>query len=585
MGKLTALTAIITGGSTGIGYAIAQKCAEEGATVIIVSRNRNDLESALSQLRRISHENHRLYALDVASWPAVQEFARWIRRQNIEPAGLVNCAGIFGPVGKTTQVDMQEFAAAVQTNFLGTVHMCHSIAPLLKSKTRKKIINCSGGGGTFAFPNYSAYAASKAAIVRFTENLAIELEEDSIDVNCIAPGFVVTRLHEKTLAAGPERAGAFFQDTQRRIAGGGVSPEKSAALAAFLLSRDADGIAGKCISAAWDPWQDGDFQNKLRIDKDFGALRRIDDQLFYKSERTDNASKIHRPKGKRGKVRHEGGYDQVIAWAASAFRKVLRLPPLRPLKRAIDREVDKTVRSLTRLTPSEFVEDDVFLVGHPKSGTTWLRDLLAGVIYGIDPEYAPYPVVGFVIPGTGKPYYRRHSTPMFFRSHDLPRPDYRRVAYLVRDGRDVMVSYFHYLRALRRKDIDLLSVVEGRDTLFPYKWHEYVEAWLANPYNARMIVIRYEDLQKDTVNELQRLCAFVGVEKETAFLAQIAEKASFQKARHKEILHGMGHPDWPRNAYFTRRGEIGSYRDEMPPDVLARFLDEAGATLRKLGYL
>ena len=282
MGKLDSTTIIITGGSVGIGYAIAKKCAEAGATVIIVARGKNDLEKSLSQLRRLSDKDHRLYALDVGNLPAVQEFADWITQQNIAPAGLVNCAGIFGAIGKTTIVDMREFTAAIQINFLGTVYMCHSIGPLLKSAARKKIVNCSGGGGTFPFPNYSAYATSKAAVVRFTENLAIELAEDEIDVNCLAPGFVVTRLHEQTFAAGPERAGAFFENTQKQIAGGGVPPEKSAELAAFLLSSDSDGITGKYISAPWDAWQNSGFQARLRADKDFGTLRRIDDQQFFK---------------------------------------------------------------------------------------------------------------------------------------------------------------------------------------------------------------------------------------------------------------------------------------------------------------
>lgn len=286
MEKLDDLTIIITGGSVGIGFAIARKCAEAGATIVIIARKKNDLEKALTQLCRISDKPHRSFALDVGNLPAVQEFIHWITQQHIVPAGLVNCAGIFGAIGKTTSVDMQEFTAAIQTNLLGTVYMCHGIAPLLKSSGRKKIVNCSGGGGTFPFPNYSAYATSKAAIVRFTENLALELAEDEIEVNCLAPGFVVTRLHEQTFAAGPEKAGAFFENTQKQIAGGGVPVEKSAELAAFLLSGASDGITGKYISAPWDPWQNSDFQTKLKTDKDFGTLRRIDEQFFLKKEGT-----------------------------------------------------------------------------------------------------------------------------------------------------------------------------------------------------------------------------------------------------------------------------------------------------------
>ena len=282
MPSLDSKTIVITGGSTGIGFAIARHCVEAGATVILVARGREALETALSQLSGIADRGHRRYAMDVGNLQAVEDFAKWMSEQNLIPAGLVNCAGIFGAIGKTTQVDMQEFAAAIQINVLGTVFMCHAMGPLMGSPGHRKIINCAGGGGTFPFPNYSAYATSKAAIVRFTENLAVELAEDDIDVNCIAPGFVVTRLHEQTMAAGAEKAGAFFSQTQKQMASGGVPVERSAELARFLLSSDSDGITGKYISAPWDPWRESDFQERLRTDKDFGTLRRIDDQQFVK---------------------------------------------------------------------------------------------------------------------------------------------------------------------------------------------------------------------------------------------------------------------------------------------------------------
>ena len=279
------MTILVTGGSLGIGYAIAKKCVQEGATVIIVARNQNHLEESLGALRSLSPKPHRSYSLDVGNVQAVQELAHWIRHQDVELNGLVNCAGILGPIGKTTTIDVHEFAETVQTNFLGTVYMCQALAPLLKSRTRKKIVNCSGGGGSFPFPPYSAYAARKVAIVRFTENLALELATDDFDVNCIAPGFVLTRLHQETIAAGPEKAGeTYFEKTKKHMESGGVPAEHAADLTAFLLSPDADGITGKYISAGWDPWQQEDFQTRLRTDKDFATLRRIDDQRFFKKD-------------------------------------------------------------------------------------------------------------------------------------------------------------------------------------------------------------------------------------------------------------------------------------------------------------
>jgi hypothetical protein len=259
---------------------------------------------------------------------------------------------------------------------------------------------------------------------------------------------------------------------------------------------------------------------------------------------------------------------------------------LRPVMRLINQYIEEKIRSATGLVPNtQYAEDDVFLVSYPKSGNTWFRNLVAGVIYGVDPEYAPYSLVSDLIPGHRNRYYKRYSTPMFFKSHYLPRPEYRRVVYVLRDGRDVIVSCFHHLRAIRGAEIDFLKVAQGEELLFPYyRWHEHVEAWLSNPYQAQMIVIRYEDLKRDAVHELRRFCEFVGVERDGSFLELMAQKASFEKMRQKEARYGIGNPNWPRDQFSVRRGQVGGYKEEMPPNVLAVFLQDAGDTLQKLGY-
>lgn len=284
MGLLSGRTVVVTGGSSGIGQAIARRCAQDGATTVIVARKARELEESLRGLRELSAAAHRSCALDVGDSEAVGEFGRWLQREGLRPTGLVNCAGGFGPIGKTTELDMREFGEALRVNLLGSVHMCRAVAPLFDKSGRAKIVNCGGGGATFPFPNYTAYAVSKVALVRLSENLAQELAGDGVDVNCIAPGFVVTRLHEQTMAAGPDRAGAFYSKTTSGIAAGGVAAEKSAELAAFLLSKESDGISGKYISAAWDPWRDAGFQDRLRREEDFATLRRIDGQSYRKSD-------------------------------------------------------------------------------------------------------------------------------------------------------------------------------------------------------------------------------------------------------------------------------------------------------------
>jgi 3-oxoacyl-[acyl-carrier protein] reductase len=283
MGLLDAKVIVTTGGSLGIGAEVAKACAAEGATVVLAARTKAALEKTLQELGPSDRQPHALYPLDVSRPADVRGFARWLEGTFGRIHGLVNCAGIYGPIGKTPQVSMEEFAAALAVNFLGTVYTCQALVPLFPAAARKKIVNFSGGGAANPFPNYSAYATSKIAVVRFTENLALELADEAADVNCIAPGFVLTRFHEETLAAGPERTTpAFYEATKKQIAGGGVPVEKAARLTVFLLSSLSDGITGKFISAPWDPWPDKEFQERLRRDKDFATLRRIDDKMFFK---------------------------------------------------------------------------------------------------------------------------------------------------------------------------------------------------------------------------------------------------------------------------------------------------------------
>ena len=274
---------LITGGSLGIGLAIAKKCAKEGAKIIIASRNINDLNAALDNLRNISNLDHQVYAMDVSDINAVEEFSSWTKNQFGYIDGLVNCAGVYGPIGKSTIVDLLEFKQTIEINFLGAVYMCSKFAPLIKSDTNSKIINISGGGAASPFPNYSAYATSKVALVRFTENLSLELRDERFDINCVAPGFVATRIHNKTLEAGQNLAGEkFYRGTVEQIEKGGVPPEKAADLVSYLLSSGSDGITGKFLSAPWDPWKNMEFQDLLRSDDDVAALRRIDNKYFYK---------------------------------------------------------------------------------------------------------------------------------------------------------------------------------------------------------------------------------------------------------------------------------------------------------------
>jgi len=100
-----------------------------------------------------------------------------------------------------------------------------------------------------------------------------------------------------------------------------------------------------------------------------------------------------------------------------------------------------------------------------------------------------------------------------------------------------------------------------------------------------MMIVRYEELTADPVHVLERFCQFAQLERARSHLERVAGQASFGKARVKEQQQGWDNTAWPREHAFIRRGEVGSFRDEMPAEVLAAFMQKAGGTLARLGYV
>jgi Sulfotransferase domain len=239
--------------------------------------------------------------------------------------------------------------------------------------------------------------------------------------------------------------------------------------------------------------------------------------------------------------------------------------------------------NLRRINDSE--PGDIFVAGYPKSGNTWIQYLLAGMIFGIDVRLAPDSLMQDLVPDVHfREFYRRYLTPTFFKTHDLPQPRYRKVIYLVRDGRDVMVSYFHHLTALGNP-LDFFKVVTTGEGLFPCRWHEHIEAWNRNPHDAQMITISYEMLKKDTLTELQRICDFAGLEREQSILESVIRNSAFEVMREKEKKFGWADSAWPKDKAFVRRGKVGSFKDEMPETVLEAFMEQSEPALKRFGYI
>jgi 3-oxoacyl-[acyl-carrier protein] reductase len=229
-----------------------------GASVCLCARDAAALAIAGDELRSLAADGQIVHTevADVTSESDVERLAARALATLPSLEILVNNAGIYGPMGPIEQVPWAQWREAVETNLFGSVLLCRGVIPHFRAKRYGKIVQLSGGGATTPMPGITAYAASKAAIVRFVESIAGELLDAGVDVNALAPGALNTRMLDEVLAAGPEKVGAaYYERAIQQKRDGGASLERAAALSVFFGSATSDGITGRLISAVWDPWE------------------------------------------------------------------------------------------------------------------------------------------------------------------------------------------------------------------------------------------------------------------------------------------------------------------------------------------
>lgn len=276
--KLGGKSVIVTGSSQGFGLAAAKAFVEEGAHVAICARGKERLGIAQEELIRSAPRKARVIAVpvDVSSPEDVDRLFEYVISEFGGIDVLLCNAGVYGPKGPVSDVDWADWARAVEINLNGTVLPCRAVLPHMKKMGTGKIIIMSGGGATKPMPFLSAYAASKAATVRFAETLAEEVRDYHIDVNSVAPGALNTRLLGEVLEAGPEKVGQGFYDQMVKVRKQGGTPlDVGTSLCVFLASSESDGITGKLISAVWDPWKKFPEHLEDILKTDIFTLRRV----------------------------------------------------------------------------------------------------------------------------------------------------------------------------------------------------------------------------------------------------------------------------------------------------------------------
>ena len=184
---LTNKIAIVTGGTKGIGRAIAESLVTAGARVVITARHEDEIAQAVSHLNAVGPGTATGHVCDVRDYDQVKSLFADLDGLDI----LINNAGIgiFAPVESTS---VEDFRAVLETNVFGVFYCCHEAIPLMRQRGGGYIINISSLAGTNAHPNMAAYNASKFGLNGFSEALMQEVRHDNIKVSYIMPGSVNT---------------------------------------------------------------------------------------------------------------------------------------------------------------------------------------------------------------------------------------------------------------------------------------------------------------------------------------------------------------------------------------------------------
>lgn len=270
------MLAVVTGASRGLGRLCAHELAAHGADVLLVARDQMALSDVAAKIKaKFPKRSVTTLGCDLGDADApryVHEAAERLGSVEI----LVNNAAIQGPIGPTWEVQWREFEEALRLDFLVPVALSRALIPSMKARGQGWIINISGGGASSPRPMFAAYGAAKAALVRFTETLAIETAGDGIRVNAVAPGAFasgitkVVRLSSKSAGRAEAAMAQKLLDLDDT-----ANAEKAARLVAYLTLGEGRNVTGKLISAVWDRWESLHSYPEVLAHKDVFTLRRI----------------------------------------------------------------------------------------------------------------------------------------------------------------------------------------------------------------------------------------------------------------------------------------------------------------------
>ena len=238
-------------------------------------------------------------------------------------------------------------------------------------------------------------------------------------------------------------------------------------------------------------------------------------------------------------------------------------------------------------------EDDVFLVSYPRSGNTWMRFVLGGLINNTDVNFDNMEIYFPDIYRNTNSQLESIKSPRFLKSHEPYDNRYPKVIYIVRDPRDVAISYYYWMLKFKKfkgSFAEFLKLFFRRDA-FPYgRWDTHYLNWVKNAQNTKngMIIIKYEDLVIDAFDNILKILNFIGIDRGDDDIEKILNNNNFSQMKSKETNmsdQNQLFKDTNKKIPFLRKGKINQWKSELDDAQVQTFEKEFGATMSEIGYL